>query len=270
MYEQPSRRSEQFRPGKSFWQLNFLKLSQKSRPTAPLCLKCDVHHGLWMSSFSCLFAYFHATFLKFSPFNSDSVGCPGVCQPLERHLTHKRLSSFHWLAFLDDIWSHFPLHSRRFRLPSTGWSLGWKQLAYATSRDRGERTLRSAGMFFPNISKRQLLRFATEGNKSLLDTLGLSNSSRPQTQPVPLWLAAIAPTSQACWRAHRHGAFWTGAWTSLFNPWRRKRNFKGMFAKKKKKNRKESCYSLFSLQNDFWNPMFGEPLMVKRTQAEGK
>lgn len=76
-----------------------LKLSQKSRPTAPLCLKREVPNGPWMLSFSCLSAYFHVRFLKFSPFRSDLAERPGVCQALERHLTHKQLSSFHGLAF---------------------------------------------------------------------------------------------------------------------------------------------------------------------------
>lgn len=156
-----------------------------------------------MLSFSCLFAYLHIICLKihsqyFIVFNSDSVGHPDVCQTLERHVSYQWWSFLDWLAFwiTYGVILHFILGDLAFLSRGGCWDRS-SQLVPPLGIE-GKRTFRSAGAFSVNTSKRQHLCFVPKKNTSLLDMLGLSNSSNQQTQPLPIWLSAVATEFQAC------------------------------------------------------------------------
>lgn len=118
-----------------------------------------------------LFAYLHIIFLKFtfnSIFNSDSVGHPCV--------RFGKASSLYAVVFTSLTCFHFPLPSWRFSHPSTCGCWDGNSSLVSPIRTEGERMFKSVAMFFSGISKRPLLHFATQRNKSVLDTLGLRDS----------------------------------------------------------------------------------------------
>lgn len=167
-----------------------------------LCLKLESHDSYWMLSFSCLFAYLHIIFLKihgqyFIIFNSDSVGHPDVCRTLERHVSYQWLSSLDWLGFLDNIESFSTSFKGDLAFLSRGDCWDRSSQLVPPLGIEGKRTFRSAGMFSLNTSKRQHLCFVPKKNTPLLDVLALSNSSNRQTQPLPIWLSAVATKFQA-------------------------------------------------------------------------
>lgn len=138
------------------------KTPQKYRP---LCLKFQAHCVYWKLSFSFLFACLHVIVL-------DQVGHPDVYQ------TWKSTLLISCLLFSHLLFEHVESFSTSFLeiQQSFHWGCCWDRKYYVLSplRTEEKKMFKSIAVFFLSLSRSQILHFATQRKKSILDILGLS------------------------------------------------------------------------------------------------